>query len=491
VGLAVAVAVGGACSSGDDDDDDTIAPLAWGPCDDPMGLPGECARFEVPVDWEDPGGAVLTREVLRIPARDPRTRVGALVLDFGGPGLETRALVAVSYPDSLLPGSGVLADHFDWLVLEWRGAGTPRVNCMDGDASDLVALVAASPDEPRTPDEWGAVATAARALQASCLEEYGAPLLSHLDADSAAHDLEELRQRMGEPQLDMVAFSYGTVLAATYAARYPDHVRAFALDSPLALGLDLRAFSIGQAVALEEALGRFFAWCAGAGGGECPFAADTADDTAARWDALHAALEAAPLAAGDRTIDGGRMLFAAVSALYFPAWNRRPLADALVAAEAGDGGPLAGLYEAGLLDPSMISSLVAILGADMPAAGDLAPETLEAMFAGEVQGLAPRMGALSVAGNAWSVDWPAPRATARPVGPIAAPPLLVTSSLHDVGTNHAWAQTLVGELGNDSILLTAPFDGHVNGRWQPCLADEIVGFLMDPGSRPAEDACAR
>ncbi len=46
----------------------------------------QCATLPVPVDWSQPGGPQVDLAIARRRARDPRHRVGALVINYGGPG---------------------------------------------------------------------------------------------------------------------------------------------------------------------------------------------------------------------------------------------------------------------------------------------------------------------------------------------------------------------------------------------------------------------
>src|SRR6516225_1032602 len=56
--------------------------LSWQSCD--KGF--ECARLYVPFDYNRPAGPRFSLPVVRLPAADPAGRVGALVINPGGPG---------------------------------------------------------------------------------------------------------------------------------------------------------------------------------------------------------------------------------------------------------------------------------------------------------------------------------------------------------------------------------------------------------------------
>jgi hypothetical protein len=56
--------------------------LDWSTC----GEAAECARLDVPLDYDDPAAERISLAVERVAARDAGSRVGSLVLNFGGPG---------------------------------------------------------------------------------------------------------------------------------------------------------------------------------------------------------------------------------------------------------------------------------------------------------------------------------------------------------------------------------------------------------------------
>src|SRR6185503_4242630 len=70
-----------------------------------------------------------------------------------------------------------------------------------------------------------------------------------LSTAETAKDLEDLRVGLGVEQLTPIGVSYGAVVAAEYARRFPAHTAAVVLDSPAPVdGLDgvgeLRSFGL-------------------------------------------------------------------------------------------------------------------------------------------------------------------------------------------------------------------------------------------------------
>ena len=65
----------------------TPTALAWSACADADGW--ECATLPVPLDYADPTGPTIDLALTRLPAGDPARRIGALVVNCGGPGCPT------------------------------------------------------------------------------------------------------------------------------------------------------------------------------------------------------------------------------------------------------------------------------------------------------------------------------------------------------------------------------------------------------------------
>lgn len=64
-----------------------INAIRWGKCDiDTQGLPVECARLPVPLDYSnDSCGKTLDLALIRYPAQNGPSQ-GTILLNFGGPG---------------------------------------------------------------------------------------------------------------------------------------------------------------------------------------------------------------------------------------------------------------------------------------------------------------------------------------------------------------------------------------------------------------------
>ena len=59
-----------------------LGEIEWQECESGA----ECGTLDVPVDYDDAGAGTLTLGLIRLPAGDPDRRIGALLVNPGGPG---------------------------------------------------------------------------------------------------------------------------------------------------------------------------------------------------------------------------------------------------------------------------------------------------------------------------------------------------------------------------------------------------------------------
>ena len=446
-----------ACSS----DSSTSTTAVFEPCFDSY----ECATVQVPRDWTSPNGDRIGIRILRAPARDPSRRLGAIVVNPGGPGIPFVDRLPTQYP-LLAAGFAEATSRFDIVTFDWRGTGrSTKIDCADDALSDRLR---ATDLALRTPAAEADVAALAKDIHERCAPN---PLLPHVHTENAARDLEAIRIALGEEKLDFLGFSYGSWLGATYASIFPEHVGAFVFDATVSLADTLDGDIERNARTYQDGLDRFFAAC----GAPCE---------GSTYDAFMAKL---PVPAGARTLSFTDTQLAIVDGLRNADFPK--LAKDLAAAEAGDGSALlaradivTGRDASGHYDSSIIG-LLSIACLDQPIA---APSF--AAFAKDLRTRYPRSGPMALVPYALCKDWPF-RNVRAPIDAHAAPPMLLVSGTRDAVTSPDEGQELAARLGNGSFLFSYEGDGHVSSLRSGCVRDVVTGFFVDPKTKPAKTSC--
>ena len=225
-------------------------PLRWQACqDDTLASTGyECASFSRPLRRAEPDGPQVELALFRLPATGTsQERIGTLFFNPGGPGAPGHTS---AYKGRLLPEE--VRRAFDFVIWDPRGLGQSRPALAD--------CAVAMPQRPATgPVDWQRVLTQRqRELAASnrdCIARHR-NLIPQMGTVEAAHDLDALRQAVGDDRLSFWGISYGTVIGSTYAALFPGRVRALVLDGNVDPWIDLGGLR-HSATAPDDAI-RFF-----------------------------------------------------------------------------------------------------------------------------------------------------------------------------------------------------------------------------------------
>ena len=444
--------------------------LTWKRC---HGGGAQCAKLAVPLDDTVVGGPTIDLALVRIPARDPDRRIGSLLVNPGGPGAPGTDFAVDVAPS--LPGE--IQDRFDIVGFDPRGVGrSAGVDCTDN-LDPFYAL-------DWTPDDAAgrqALEAGVRAIVDACVQSDGA-VLPYLGTDRVARDLDLMREALGDDKLTYLGFSYGTYIGAQYAAQFPDRVRALVLDGPVDPALDAEAVQVQQAVAFERSLRLFLKDCAR--NSDCAFHND--GKPGAAYDRLRARIDQAPVAASDagtgRTLNATLFDIGVTELLYSgeDAWPY--LADALAAAEAGDGSDLvneADLYTGrsgnGTYD-DLQEGFWAVGCVDGPDVGGV--DGLRAIEEAAARA-APRLGRSVVNNSLACAFWPVP---SQPPAALHAPtsaPLLVLGTRDDPATPLRWAKGLTTELGSATLVSVGGSRHTAFAVGNQCVDDIVVRYLVD------------
>ncbi|GAA0615871.1 alpha/beta hydrolase [Kutzneria viridogrisea] len=219
--------------------------LAWHPCE--QDGTADCATLTVPVDWADPARGTFPLAVARRRATDQAGRIGALLINPGGPGASG---VSMALSANRFFGPDVVS-RFDLIGFDPRGVGASQpIKC--------TSRPSARP--PTSQAEFQALAEANRRQRADCRQHSG-PIFDHADTMSVVQDVDALRAALGESKISYYGASYGTLLGQQYAERHGDRVRSMVLDGVMDHSLHLTEFSVSAAASGEDALATFADWC--------------------------------------------------------------------------------------------------------------------------------------------------------------------------------------------------------------------------------------
>lgn len=474
----VLLLVAAGCSAGESDEPEAAGTSAGASTGGARGTLGwedcrgvECAVLEVPLDPDDVAGATIELALARRPAEGER--IGSLLVNPGGPGSEARWLAfqaELIFPDRVL-------EHFDIVAWDPRGVGaSTSVNCLD----DLEPFWAAdrSPDDAA---ELVEVARVSRELAEGCGER-SAELLPHLSSWATVSDMDRIREALGDDQLNYLGFSYGTLLGARYAERYPDRVRSLVLDGAIDPSLPTAEATRQQALGFEASLEAFLDACADDDG--CAFHAG--GDPARGYDRLMTQIDAEALPAEldgeSRELGPGEADIGVAAALYAgrDGWER--LGEALNAAARGDGALLLALADAytgyegdgRYSDENEAFYATGCLDGPVPTPGEI--ETQAEALARE----APRFGPATVWLGLPCAYWPVEgEVETEDLRAERAPPILVLGTANDPATPLAWAEALTDQLVS-GVLAVLDDEGHTAfGRGNACIDRIVVDYLVD------------
>jgi D-alanyl-D-alanine carboxypeptidase len=440
------------------------------PCDDVIPAGGRCGLAAVPLDWANPDGETVNLLFRHIPATNGDAQSTVIPLN-GGPGISVTA-----YLDQFVGLVSQFTDR-DSLLVDVRGTGaSSALSC----PAMLVTAVLVDDAGTKAAGECGTQVGESRKFYTSA---------------ATAIDIEAIRRALELPKPTLMAFSYGTYLAATYTALFPEVVQGAILDGALPLDGDVWARQV--AVGIEPVIQRV---CDRSG--ECDGAKVIADYRtvaaelrrsprpipgfdAQLTESLFANLE------GPTPQSGDPALFAPVTAAAAGDWE--PLLQ--LAAESQNFPPFDSPDDSLALQMSIVCNdfnFVFDMNTDI--------DTRKGVLAAQMEALPDNaLGMLSARGWAGSsatnpdecIDWPVtkvpvelrlPRFVEQPSIPV----LVINGDL-DLQTPLNWAFAAASQFSN-SVVVKVPNAGHAVIPSAPCIADMAAQFIRTL-ELPAANAC--
>jgi len=446
----------------------SVPPARWSDC----GGGFTCTEIRVPRDYAAPSGGYLNISLIRAAATKPTKRIGSLLLNPGGPGASGVEFVRTgisSFPDAL-------RERFDIVGFDPRGVNSSTaIRCIDN--LDGQAALDPSPDDAA---ELDALVDSAREYAEACARRNDATL-PYLSTDAVARDLDLIRAAVGDDQLTYLGFSYGTLIGALYAERFPDHVRAMALDGAIDPSIDLEQFRSDQGRGFEHALQAFLADCAKRTA--CAF--HEGGKSAVAFDALMASIDQDPIPAprtGDPRLVGPGLAWSAVLGSLYSESYWPVLAIALEQAKDGDGSlmlaisdPFRGRKPNGSYS-NMQDAYVGNTCLDYPAPVDV---KVYAGWARRLTEAAPHFAELVAYNDLVCAFWSVPaQGTPRAISAKGAPPIVVVGTTGDPATPYHWAEALAEQLAS-GVLVTYEGEGHTGYADSACVQDAVDDYLLE------------
>jgi pimeloyl-ACP methyl ester carboxylesterase len=454
--------------------------LDWQPC----GVEQFCAWVSVPINHGEPHLGTLALRIIRIPARSPQPQA-SLVINPGGPGAPaidfTRTFV------QNLPNE--IRNAFDIIAFDTRGTGdSSPLRCVTNSVLAKYLRTDSTPVTNRQQRTW---MRESAQWSRGCRQDQ--PLLAaHMETTQIVRDLDAVREALGEPKLNFLGFSYGTLLGARYAQLFPDRVGRFVLDGAVDPRLDAMEISRDQAAGFQLALKRFAAQCT-----RTP-ACTLGRSTGSIFNSINRILQAVehkPMrTTSRRTLTESEALTALVTAMYAPTlWPT--LWRALDAASRGNGTELQRLADLGNgrygpdnFSGNFLGPFLATTCLDLPRpprqTGLAAAATRWSKGAN-----IPRVSALLAWSNAPCATWFKTGERPGPVSSTTSAPMLVIGTTFDPATPYRWSRALHQQLAS-STLVTLDADGHTAFQSGSACIDSAVTTYLLTGIAPTTVTCA-
>lgn len=441
----------------------------------------QCALLRVPTDYQHPDIGVQELAVTRIQARG--TRKGVLFFNPGGPGVSA-TLQATDLAEALPPR---IRAAFDLVAMDPRAVGeSGYLSCTDPEVRTRKLPFDLAPD---TDAERAALAGSRARLGRSCAERQPS-LINHLGTADFARDVETLRMALRVDSLDLLGFSYGTLLAYEYARIHPDRVHRMVLDGVVVPGQPAPTTALAQAESSDQALYDFADACAAE---QCALGI-TADKIVSRINGLQRTLDRRPLPVHghppDVAVDEGVFTSVLYQALYSDA-SAFELPTVIARLEHGDPSPLLKLEDD--LDASQGGTLHNVVnGTYWATTCTDQPRTMVTdAQRRDIEAASITFGKLLAASASACQSWPTPAADlvgAALPSSTGLKAMLITNT-DDPATPRSGAKAVAALLPGSSTL-DVDIWGHTAAlSGLECVDLALADFLMD-GTRPPPAGCA-
>ncbi len=433
----------------------------------------ECADFAVPLDYDNPKAKQIKLRVKKRIA--DKKAIGSLLVNPGGPGGSGQEMAesATQY------FSANILENFDIIGFDPRGIGesTP-VDCLDDVALGKIL-------EASYPDTRAGEARAARDMQefvAGCEAKSG-KLLNFVGTESAARDMDVLRQALGDPRLYYVGYSYGTSLGGMYAQLFSQNVGRMVLDGAVAADASNFDQTLAQLKGFEDSLDAYLKKCL-KDKGKCPFKGSVKEAREQIKGFFAQALEKPiPTSNDNRPLTQQGLLFGIITPLYDDA-NWPYLTQAFTELINDGTGSTFQLFfdlytsrEGDVFMDNSTEANWAVNCADYPASGN---SVVWKKQEEKLKKVSPVFGPVMGYDEFMCSIWP--YQPTKAIGDFTAKgsaPIVVVGTVGDPATPYKWAVSFAKNLDN-ATLVTYEGEGHTAyGRSTKCVSEPIDRYLLN------------
>lgn len=453
--------------------------ISWSSCNPGTSGTFECGSLDVPFDYDDPGAGTFSLYMVRRLADSPKTRIGSMLVNPGGPGFGGSSVAEQA--EWYLSSS--LLERFDVIGWDPRGTGksTPAVDCIDD--YDRFFGIDSPPNDAKAKQ---AMVDLTQEFVDDCVQRNG-EMLKYISTESSARDMDSIRRALGEEQITYFGFSYGSELGATWVTLFPDTVRAAVFDGasdPNASGFDQ---AMSQLKGFERQLDAFLADCAK----RSTCAIYNGGKPAALFDKLAQDIDTKPIATttGRTPVTQGVFYTAVVQAMYSNTlWP--VLETALAQAVQGNGSGLLRLYDdyyqrkADGTYGNELEAFLAISCLDDPEGSSVAEVDADVpKFAAAAKRLGENFGY----GYACAL-WPYRVSERVKVTGAGAGPIVVIGTTGDAATPLASTRKAAANLEN-GILIVVEADRHTGYGLNACVINRVDTYLLELKTPDNETYC--
>jgi pimeloyl-ACP methyl ester carboxylesterase len=437
----------------------------------------QCSSFKVPVDYEKVGNQSFTLQVLRHNALDQKNKLGAILVNPGGPG---GSATFYAYNAEYIMSSKINR-KYDIVGFDPRGVNeSGEIRCLSDSEEDTFLNAEAGDGKPAS---IAALKAISKNFADKCAKAAGSKL-RHYSTLEAAKDMEILRILLNEKKLNFLGKSYGTYLGTLYAALFPDSVGRIVLDGAVSPNVSTREQQLAQAIAFDKALNNFLA----------------SQERFTLGDIKNLLSQAAlnPLKSPDERVATQSTLITAIATTLYDSeagWkNLKKMLDQAITkretkeifkqADEYNNRASDGTYYSNQTDVSIVISCL-----DWEE-----PRTIEEMTLDrkEFIKVAPVFGPyLNFAGLPCKYWKSKPQLPPMPLKEIKTSPILVIGVTNDPATPYKWAQDLTKVFSN-AKLLTLNGDGHTgHNQGNECIDSVVDSYFLTGKIGPEPLICAK